>query len=151
LKDTPAAPGRLGDEQIAWLLQQADSETKKPIIVVAHHNPRLGGDPIHFPGGIEDTDAFWPELVKRPQIKAYIHGHVHDWTLAMHSGIQIVNTLASAMVANKAVCTNGWTLATFAQDGVELQINTFLREHRWNNERKWLYWRPEPAPELKTR
>lgn len=141
LKDTPAAPGRLGEEQIAWLLKEIDTDVKKPTVLMGHHNPRLGGDPIHFPGGIEDTDTFWPELVKRSQVKAYIHGHIHDWTLAMHSGIQIINTLASAMVANKAICTNGWTLASFKRDGVDLQIHTFLHDHPWNNERKWLYWR----------
>jgi len=45
LKNTPAAPGLLGGEQIDWLLKEADSDLKKPVVVVAHHNPRLGGDP----------------------------------------------------------------------------------------------------------
>lgn len=142
LKDTPAAPGRLGAEQIRWMLEQADAGGKsRPIVLVSHHNPRVGGDAIHFPGGIEDTDAFWPELVARPQVKAFIHGHVHDWTLGMHSGIQVVNTLASAMVADKKVSTNGWTLATFTPEGVELQVHTYQTDHAWNRERKWLFWR----------
>ena len=141
LKETPAAPGRLGDEQIAWLLQKADATPDKPVILVTHHNPKVGGDPMHFPGGMEDTDAFWPELVKRPQVKAYIHGHVHDWTLALHSGIHIINTLASSFVASKATSTTGWTLARFHPDGVKLTIQTFLPDHPWNGESKWLYWR----------
>ena len=141
LKETPAAPGRLGDEQIAWLLEQIDAQTQKPVVLVAHHNPRIGGDPAHFPGGVVDTDAFWPELVKRPQLKGYIHGHVHDWTLGMDSGIHIINTLASAMVADKAVSTNGWTMATFYREGVALKVHTYLPDHPWSGERKWLYWR----------
>lgn len=146
LKETPAAPGRLGAEQIRWMLEQADAAgTGRPVVLVSHHNPRVGGDAMHFPGGIEDTDAFWPELVARPQVKAFIHGHVHDWTLGMHTGIHVVNTLASAMVADKRVCTNGWTLATFGPDGVELEIRTYQADHAWSGERKWLFWRQPRA------
>lgn len=145
LKETPAAPGRIGDEQIDWLLGRVDDQDERPVVVVAHHNPRIGGDALHFPGGIEDTERFWPELVRRPQFKGHIHGHVHDWTLALDHGVQIINTLASAMVANRAVCTNGWTLAAFRPHGVELTVQTYEPDHPWNRERKWLYWR-QPRP-----
>ena len=141
LKETPAAPGMLGEEQIAWLLQRADETPDRPVLIVTHHNLKLGGDPLHFPGGIEDTEAFWPELVKRPQIKGYIHGHVHDWTLAQHSGIHIINTLASSFVGNKATSTTGWTLARLKPDGIELKIQTFRPDEPWNGESKWLFWR----------
>jgi len=141
LKETPASPGRLGDEQIAWLLAEIDRQPDKPVVLVAHHNPRLGGDAAHFPGGLEDTEALWSELLLRKQVKCYFHGHVHDWSLGMHFGIHIVNTLASSMVANKAVSTNGWTMATFGKEGVELELHTYLPDHPWNGERKWLYWR----------
>jgi len=141
LKHTPAAPGLLGEEQAGWMLEQADADRIRSVVIVAHHNPRIGGDAVHFPGGIEDTDSFWPELVSRPHVKAFIHGHVHDWTLGIHAGIHVVNTLASAMVADKRVCTNGWTLATFTPEGVELTIHTFQPEHPWNGEKKWLFWR----------
>ena len=145
LKETPAAPGRLGEEQISWLLARIDEAPQKPAILVSHHNPRVGGDPVHFPGGIEDTEAFWPELVSRPQVKAHIHGHVHDWTLASHSGIHIINTLATSYVAAPAVSTTGWTLATFHPDAVELRIQTTAPDHPWSGERKWLFWRQKKA------
>lgn len=141
LKEAPATPGRLGDEQIAWLLQRADEVPDKPVILVTHHNPKIGGDPIHFPGGVEDTDAFWPELVKRPQVKGYIHGHIHDWTLAQHSGIHIMNTLATSYVARKATSTTGWTLARFLPNGIELKIQTFAPDQPWSGETKWLFLR----------
>ncbi len=145
LKDTPAAPGRLGEEQVGWMLETADADKDRPVVLVSHHNPRVGGDAVHFPGGIEDTEAFWPELVARPNVKAFIHGHVHDWTLGTNTGIHVINTLASAMVADKRVCTNGWTLATFTPEGVALGIHTFQSEHAWNGERKWLFWRQPKA------
>jgi 3',5'-cyclic-AMP phosphodiesterase len=142
LKDTPAAPGRLGAEQIAWLLQEVDARPEKPVVLVAHHNPTVGGDPVHYPGGLEDTAAVWPELVKRSQVKAYLHGHIHDWSLAMHSGIHIVNTLATSVVGNKAVSTTGWTMARFLPTGLDLTIHTHAPGHPWSAERKWLFWRP---------
>jgi len=141
LKEVPATPGLLGPEQSAWLLQQVDGSPQKPVVVVAHHNPTIGGDPLHYPGGIVDTAAFWPDLVRRPQVKGFIHGHIHDWNLALHSGIHIINTLATSMVGNKAVSTTGWTLAHFQRTGVELEIETNLPDHPWNGERKWLFWR----------
>ena len=100
---------------------------------------------MHFPGGIEDTEAFWPDLVSRPQVKAFVHGHVHDWTLGMHSGIHVINTPASAMLADRRVSANGWTLATFGPEGVDLEIRTYDAGHRWNGERKWLFWRQPRA------
>jgi len=141
LKESPAAPGRLGDEQIGWLLSKIDETPQKAVVLVAHHNPKVGGDPLHFPGGVEDTEAFWPEVVKRTQVKAYIHGHVHDWTLAAHTGIHIINTLAVSFVGNPALSTTGWTLASFHPEAVELNIQTTQRAHPWANERKWLFWR----------
>lgn len=141
LKETPAAPGRLGEDQIDWLLDTVDAQREKPTVIVAHHNPRLGGDPIHYPGGIEDTEQFWPELLKRLQFKAHIHGHVHDWTLGLHHGAHVVNLMASAMVADNTVCTNGWTFAEFLPTGMALTLRTFLKDHPWDGERKWLYWR----------
>lgn len=145
LKNSPAAPGLLGEEQIAWLLARIDETPQKPVVLVSHHNPKAGGDPLHFPGGIEDTEAFWPELLKRPQVKAHIHGHVHDWTLAAHSGIHIINTLATSFVGAPAVSTTGWTLATFHPNAVELRIQTTQPDHPWAGERKWLFWRKDKA------
>jgi hypothetical protein len=49
--------------------------------------------------------------------------------------------MASAMVADTRLSTNGWTLARFATEGVELEIHTYQADHAWNGERKWLFWR----------
>lgn len=141
LKDTPAAPGALGAEQIAWMLARIDEVADRPVVLIGHHNIALGGDPAHFPGGITDTEAFWPEVVKRPQVKAYVHGHTHEWTLAMHTGIHIVSTLACAYVSNPAIHTTGWTAARFTPRGVELKLRTLDPGHVWNGEKKWFFWR----------
>lgn len=141
LKDCPAAPGLLGPEQRDWLIQQVDACPEKPVVIVAHHNPQAGGDPMHYPGGVGDTADIWQPLIDRPQVKAWIHGHIHDWNLAMDHRIHVINTLACNMVANKAVSTNGWTLATFRPTGLQLDIKTHRPDHPWRAEKKWLFWR----------
>lgn len=141
LKVAPAAPGLLGPEQIAWMLAQVDASPDKPVVIVAHHNPQAAGDPMHYPGGVEDTADFWPQLIERTQFKAWIHGHIHDWNLAMDHRAHVINTLACNMVANKALSTNGWTLARFSPTGIELNIHTHLTGHAWSGEKKWLFWR----------
>src|SRR5436190_8396190 len=71
------APGELGQEQLAWLGKALDAHTDKPAVIVAHHNPRVGGDPKDFPGGLTDTEALWELLASRRHVKAYVHGHIH--------------------------------------------------------------------------
>lgn len=144
LKSTPAAPGILGEEQIAWILAQADASPGKPVVLIGHHNPQVGGDPAHYPGGIGDTAALWPELIRRNQVKAYIHGHTHQWTLASDHDIHVVSTLASAYVFNPANNSTGWTMARFHPEGVEFELHTSDPNHHWSGERKWLFWRLPP-------
>ncbi|MGA0133722.1 MAG: metallophosphoesterase family protein [Opitutales bacterium] len=144
LKDSPAAPGILGAEQIGWILAQADASPEKPLVLVGHHNPQVGGDPRHYPGGILDTADLWPQLVGRHQVKAYLHGHTHEWTLASDNGIHVISTIASAYVFRPEINSTGWTLARFHPEGVELELRTQDPAHRWSGERKWLFWRLPP-------
>lgn len=135
------APGELGQPQLEWLTKMLAARSTKPAIIIAHHNPRLGGDPKHFPGGLEDSDALWQMLAPRKHVKAYIHGHIHDWSLAAHQDIHIVNTPAVSYVANPKLSTTGWTMARLSERSIELTIHTHIADHAWNGERKMLEWR----------
>jgi 3',5'-cyclic-AMP phosphodiesterase len=141
LKSVNKAPGELGAAQIEWLTKQLDARPAKPVIIIAHHNPRLGGDPKHFPGGLEDSDALWQVLAPRKHVKAYIHGHIHDWSLASHQDIHIINTPAVSYVANPKTSTTGWTMARVSERSIELTLHTHIADHPWNGERKMLEWR----------
>lgn len=141
LTKTMVTQGTVGSEQMKWLTQALDEHTDKPAIIVTHHNPRLGGDPKHFPGGLIDSQALWSELEPRRHVKAYVHGHIHHWSLAKHRGIHIINTPATSYVGNKAVSTTGWTTARFDERGVTVKIATNDRTHRWNGETTKLKWR----------
>lgn len=141
LKSVNKAPGELGAAQLEWLTKQLDAHTAKPAIIIAHHNPRLGGDPKHFPGGLEDSDALWQVLAPRKHVKAYIHGHIHDWSLAAHQDIHIINTPAVSYVANPKISTTGWTMARVSERSIELTLHTHLADHAWNGLVTKLEWR----------
>ena len=107
----------------------------------AHHNPRLGGDPKHFPGGLEDSEPLWQVLAARPQVKAYIHGHIHHRDRARHTGIHILNTPATSYVADPETSTTGWTLLKLGERGGTCTTRTHLADHPWNRAVEELAWR----------
>ena len=141
LKETMVTQGEIGSAQLRWLNAALDARDDRPAIIVAHHNPRLGGDPNHFPGGLIDSHTLWNALETRRHVKAYTHGHIHHWSLAKHKGIHIINTPATSYVGNKAISTTGWTQARFGPHGVSLRISTNDKAHKWNGQVKELKWR----------
>ncbi len=141
LIETMVTQGTIGGQQLSWLAESLDAHAAKPAIIVAHHNPRLGGDPLHFPGGLIDSQQLWDLLVARPQVKAYVHGHIHDRSTAQHQGIHIINTPATSYVADPAKSTTGWTTARLAADRIELTTHTTDPKHPWNGETATLSWR----------
>lgn len=141
LKETMVTQGLLGDAQMTWLTKLLDQHADKPALVFAHHNPRLGGDPLHFPGGLEDSEALWKELAARKHVKAYIHGHIHHRNFFEHEGIHILNTPATSYVADKKTSTTGWTMASLSSSGGSFATHTHLPDHEWNGVKVDLKWR----------
>ncbi|MFN0078049.1 MAG: metallophosphoesterase family protein [Prosthecobacter sp.] len=141
LKQTMSAPGDLGAAQRDWLAKALDANADKPALIIAHHNPRLGGDPKHFPGGLEDSEALWQMLAERPQVKAYIHGHIHHRDFFAHEGIHILNTPAVGYVADKKTSTTGWTMAKLGESGGSFTTHTHQADHAWNGVTVSLKWR----------
>ena len=141
LQKTMVTQGTIGTQQLEWLASALDRLQTKPAIIVAHHNPRLGGDPLHFPGGLIDSQELWGVIEPRKWVKAYIHGHIHDRTYAEHQGIHILNTPATSYVADPKTSTTGWTTAKLTANGVILTTHTTDAQHPWNGESKTLTWR----------
>ena len=133
--------GEVGDEQMKWFAAALKARADRPAIIVTHHNPRLGGDPAHFPGGLIDSEPLWDLLAAHPQVKAYVHGHIHHWSHARHRGIHILNTPATSYVGNKALSTTGWTTARLRPDGITLNIHTNDKDHPWNGQQADFEWR----------
>ena len=141
LKETMVTQGTIGEHQRAWLAKALDAHASKPAIIVAHHNPRLGGDPLHFPGGLIDSMELWETLASRTHVKAYIHGHIHDRSFAEHKGIHIINTPATSYVADPKKSTTGWTTVRLTKGAITLTTRTTDPQHPWNRESKVLEWR----------
>lgn len=141
LKETMITQGLLGEAQMAWLTKLLDQHADKPALIFAHHNPRLGGEALHFPGGLEDSEALWQMLAARPQVKAYVHGHIHHRNFFEHEGIHILNTPATSYVADKKTSTTGWTMTQLNATGAVFTTHTHLPEHEWNGAIVDLKWR----------
>lgn len=141
LQKTMITQGTLGPSQRAWLAKALDAHPTKPAIIVTHHNPRLGGDPNHFPGGLIDSKELWEILAARPHVKAYLHGHIHDRGVAAHKGIHIINLPATSYVADPKLSTTGWTTARLTPKGITLTTHTTDAKHPWNGEATTLIWR----------
>lgn len=141
LHKTMVTQGTLGADQRTWLAKALDAHADKPAIIMTHHNPRLGGDPNHFPGGLTDSVELWEILAPRKQVKAYIHGHIHHRSNAEHKGIHIINTPATSYVGNPKASTTGWTIAKLSPTGITLTTRTTDDQHPWNHQSQTLTWR----------
>jgi 3',5'-cyclic AMP phosphodiesterase CpdA len=141
LKATMVTQGLLGPAQLDWLVKLLDAHTDKPALLFAHHNPRLGGEPLHFPGGLEDSEPLWRALSTRKQVKGYIHGHIHHRNFFEHESIHILNTPATSYVADKKTSTTGWTMLRLTPDGAEATTHTHQADHAWNGVKVPLRWR----------
>ncbi len=141
LKAGIVAQGLLGQEQRDWLAKTLDAYADKPALLFAHHNPRLGGEEKHFPGGLEDSEALWEVFASRPHVKAYIHGHIHHRNYFRHRDIHILNTPATSYVSNPKESTTGWTMAHLTATGGSFTTHTHQLEHAWNGLKVDLQWR----------
>ncbi len=141
LKATMVTQGLLGEAQLEWLVKLLDSHADKPALLFAHHNPRLGGEPLHFPGGLEDSEPLWRAISTRKHVKAYVHGHIHHRNFFEHEGIHILNTPATSYVADKKTSTTGWTMLRLTPEGAEATTHTHQADHAWNRVKVPLRWR----------
>lgn len=141
LKAPRVAQGLLGHEQHEWLAKMLDAHADKPALIFAHHNPRLGGEEKHFPGGLEDSEPLWDILASRKHVKAYIHGHIHHRNYFLHRDIHIINTPATSFVSNPKESTTGWTMAKLSANDGSFTTHTHLTDHEWNGIKVDLTWR----------
>lgn len=132
--------GELGAEQRAWLDKALTERRGKPALVVAHHTPQFEPPPEgKVWSGLKDTDAFLELLARHPQVKAFVFGHSHNWSVTRRDGLHLINLPPVAYVFGEGK-PNGWVLATARKDGLSLQLRTIAADHPKNNERVDLTW-----------
>lgn len=138
LDKTLVTPGILGETQLAWLARELDANTRKPAIVVFHHNPdTLGEAKI----ALRDTDKLMEIIRPRKQVKAYFFGHTHVWQKKQdESGIHLVN-LPPVAYMFEVGRPSGWVQTTLRHDGARLQLHCVDHGHKDNGQVLDLKWR----------
>jgi 3',5'-cyclic AMP phosphodiesterase CpdA len=131
------APGKLGEAQIAWLARQLDANADKPAIVCVHHNLNDAG----AQNGIADTKPLLAILEPRKQVKAYVFGHTHVWSVKEHaSGIHLVNLPAVAYPFAEKQPT-GWVHCELTETGAKLKLSSLDPKHPAHGQTVDLKWR----------
>jgi 3',5'-cyclic-AMP phosphodiesterase len=137
LEKTLATPGWLGPEQLAWLAGVLDANRDQPALIVAHHNPGT----VAGVAGIKDTEEFFKIIRPRKQVKAFIFGHTHRWSVTRdESGIHLINLPPVAYSFHKGD-PSGWVQATIASDGMRLELRCVDQSHKAHGQVNELKWR----------
>lgn len=137
LDKTNSTPGEFGEVQLAWLDEQLSQHKNKPAIVVAHHNLHVSGNIT----GLKDSSAFEALLVKHPQVKAFIFGHTHNYSITQHaSGVHLINLPPTAYIFKEGR-PNGWVRCTVAADSAEFELRALDQKHPEHAQVQKLTWR----------
>ncbi len=128
--------GDLGPQQLQWLARGLAAHPEKPALVVCHH-------PLDPTGlmGLTDSAALEDVLIRHRQVKAFIFGHTHNWSIAQHaSGVHLVNLPQTAYPFLPGR-PSGWVRATLAPDGAEFELRCLDPHHPEHAQVARLKWR----------
>jgi 3',5'-cyclic-AMP phosphodiesterase len=134
---THQTPGRLGDEQRAWLATALDARAEKPALVMVHHNPVFGDGKNT---GLLDTAELIAILQPRRHVKALIFGHTHTWRTTEIEGLHLINLPAVAYPFDPAEAT-GWVDCFLKADGASLELRAHDTHHPAHGKTTELRWR----------
>jgi len=140
LKQVNLVTGELGAEQLTWLEKALDARREKPAVIIAHHTPQFEAPPEgKVWTGMADTEDFFTLLSRKPQVKAFIYGHSHDWSIKKKEGLHLINLPPVAYVFGEGK-PNGWVNARFRADGIDLQLHTIDPAHKQNGQQVKVNW-----------
>ena len=137
LDKTASTPGLIGPEQLQWLTQALDARSKRPAMVMVHHNPGIDGGNM----GLKDTIPFLEIIRPRKQVKAFIFGHTHHWSVEQDgSGIHFIN-LPPVSYVFRAGEPSGWVHATVEKESMRLELRCVDTTHKAHGQVFNLAWR----------
>lgn len=137
-----AAPsGFLSKGQLAWLNQKLSENPDRFTLIVLHHNILPTNSAWLDQHSLKNSKALAEILALFPNVKAILHGHIHQEVDSVWHGIRILST-PSTCIQFKPNCDNftldtlpqGWReLALFDDGRIETQVkrlktNAFLPE-----------------------
>lgn len=136
-----APSGFLSKGQLAWLNQKLSENPERFTLVVLHHNILPTNSAWLDQHSLKNSEALAEILALYPNVKAILHGHIHQEVDSVWHGIRILST-PSTCIQFKPNCDNftldtlpqGWRELTLFDDGrIETQVkrlktNAFLPE-----------------------
>ena len=134
---TRQTPGRLGDDQRAWLAGALDARAEKPALVMVHHNPMFDAAKKT---GLLDTAELLAILQPRRHVKALFFGHTHTWRQTELDGLHLINLPAVAYPFDPAEAT-GWVDCHLQADGASLELRAHDLHHPAHGKVTELRWR----------
>ncbi len=138
LDEVNKTPGKLGDEQCAWLAKALDANSAKPALVMVHHNP-VTSAPGKVPG-LSDTEQLLAILLPRRHVKALFFGHTHTWRFAEQDGLHLVN-LPAVAYPFAATEVTGWVDVKLSEKGAALGLHAHDTQHAAHGKITELAWR----------
>ena len=132
--------GILGEAQLDWLAQQLDKHTDRPALVFAHFNPlpNRGVRPIR---GMRDGEALLKVLAKRKHVRAYIHGHTHEWQNSKYEEhLHIIGQPAVSYYFGKGHA-HGWIDMKLTERSADLELHCIDATHSQHGEQKQIPFR----------
>jgi len=135
---TKSTPGKLGEEQRAWLARALDEHAEKPALVMVHHNPAPGK--AEQRSGLLDTDELMEILLPRPHVKMLIYGHSHHWEQKTRDGLHLIN-LPAVAYPFKVEEPTGWVDTYLARSGATIELRATDAAHPAHGKKIELKWR----------
>ncbi|MEW4571034.1 metallophosphoesterase [Tautonia sp. JC769] len=140
LTEVDVVTGELGREQLGWLAGELDRRGEKPAVLFAHHNPQFTPPEEGARwSGIRDTEAFFELIAARPQVKAYVYGHTHRWSIGKRDGLYLVNLPPVAYLFEEGL-PNGWVDAQLGPGGMVLELRAMDPGHPQDGQGVALEW-----------
>lgn len=148
-------PGILGREQLDWLASVLDAEAGKPAIVMMHHNidPSAGYEkrsgkktviepaagPVQKITGLEDSDQLLDLLQTKPQVKAVVTGHRHQYRVFKWQKLHFI-CLPSVGYTFDNKEPVAWVQMRLGEKGAALELRTLDSAHSRNGRHVDLTW-----------
>ncbi len=81
--------GRFSSNELKWLTEQLLTYPERHIIVALHHNPLKIHSNWLDQSALSNADEFWSIIDSAHQVKAVVHGHVHQVFEATRGDVKI--------------------------------------------------------------
>lgn len=81
--------GCFSSNELNWLTEQLKSYPERHIIIALHHHPLKIYSTWLDQSGLSNAHDFWEIIDRAPQVKAVVHGHVHQVFEATRGSVQI--------------------------------------------------------------